>query len=274
MNLTASVETAEYSFRQLLEDFFISVYNEKNLYSHGIEHHRRVWYYARELLLLRYRPFDPPPSCNPSKLIIACYLHDIGMAADPGPQHGKHGREICELFLTRNNLDPAEYIDALDAIEFHDRKKYLTEINGNDLLTILAVADDLDAFGYMGIYRYSEIYLARGISPHSIGQKIRENAGRRFANFERIFHKEIDYVRRHRARFEVLNKFFTGYDELSGSYDFQSEDLSGYCGLIRLFILVLEGKISFLDLFDYSSKFPDDIIIVTFLNGLRSELNF
>ena len=32
----------------------------------------------------------------------------------------------------------------------------------NELLTILSVADDLDAFGFSGIFRYSEIYLIRG----------------------------------------------------------------------------------------------------------------
>jgi hypothetical protein len=32
------------------------------------------------------------------------------------------------------------------------------------MLTILSVADDLDAFGYIGIYRYIEIYLERGIN--------------------------------------------------------------------------------------------------------------
>ena len=31
--------------------------------------------------------------------------------------------------------------------------------------TILSVADDLDAFGFTGIYRYLEIYLTRGINP-------------------------------------------------------------------------------------------------------------
>ena len=57
----------------------------------------------------------------------------------------------------------------------------------NDLLNILSVADDLDAFGYTGIYRYSEIYLTRGISPKEIGNLIRENASRRYHNFEKIF---------------------------------------------------------------------------------------
>ena len=38
-----------------------------------------------------------------------------------------------------------------------------------NLLTILSVADDLDAFGFIGIYRYSEIYLTRGIDPEKIG---------------------------------------------------------------------------------------------------------
>ena len=46
-------------------------------------------------------------------------------------------------------------------------KIYLRRQDRNDLLTVLSVADDLDAFGFTGIYRYSEIYLTRGINPDS-----------------------------------------------------------------------------------------------------------
>ena len=88
MNLTAFIESAELRFKQVLEDFFVSVYDEKNLYSHGIDHHRRVWHYAKELLTTRLLQSKLRPACDPSKLIIACYLHDIGMSLEHGPRHG------------------------------------------------------------------------------------------------------------------------------------------------------------------------------------------
>ena len=43
---------------------------------------------------------------------------------------------------------------------------------------MLSVADDLDAFGFTGIYRYSEIYLMRGINPNQLGHLIIENAAK------------------------------------------------------------------------------------------------
>ena len=52
MNLTGTIESAEREYKQILEDFFISVYDEKSLTSHGIDHHRRVWNYAKDLFRL------------------------------------------------------------------------------------------------------------------------------------------------------------------------------------------------------------------------------
>jgi hypothetical protein len=41
MNLNGIIESAELQFKQILEEFFIAVYDEKSLSSHGIDHHRR-----------------------------------------------------------------------------------------------------------------------------------------------------------------------------------------------------------------------------------------
>jgi HD superfamily phosphodiesterase len=137
MNLMGAIESAELMFKQILEDFFVSVYDEENLFSHGIDHHRRVWAYAKELLSIPIRQYNSKPGCSPSKLIIVCYLHDIGMSVEPGPRHGKHSRELSMLFLEKNNLNKNDYKDVLDTIENHDRKDYTSETVRNDLLTIL-----------------------------------------------------------------------------------------------------------------------------------------
>jgi hypothetical protein len=47
MNLIVIFESAELQFKQILEEFFVSFYDEKSLVSHGIDHHRRVWKYAK-----------------------------------------------------------------------------------------------------------------------------------------------------------------------------------------------------------------------------------
>ena len=272
MNLTASIESAELNFRQILEDFFFSVYDEKNLYSHGIDHHRRVWYYARELLFIPSCQQNAMPCCHPSELIIACYLHDTGMSVEPGLRHGKVSREMCRQFLQKNNLDEKDFKDVLDTIEYHDRKDYFAETVRNDLLNVLSVADDLDAFGFTGIYRYSEIYLTRGITPLRIGHLILENAKKRFDNFETIFGAETNYVQLHRKRYEILSSFFIHYNKQARSYDFMTEDIEGYCGVVQLFMLMLRNKMSLNDFFIEAKKYQDDVVIESYMDGLKSEL--
>jgi hypothetical protein len=273
MNLTASIESAELRFRQILEDFFVSVYNEKNLYSHGIDHHRRVWHYARELLFIPFIDQNSLPPCSPSDLIIACYLHDIGMSVEPGPRHGIVSRDMCLQFLQKNNLNIRVFKEVLDTIEYHDRKDYLTETGQNDLLNILSVADDLDAFGFTGIYRYSEIYLTRGITPVQTGYLISENAKKRFDNFERIFGRETFYVKIHRKRYEILKNFFIHFNKQAMSYDFKSSDKEGYCGVIQLFILMISNKMSLHDFFLDAEFYQDDVVIGSYIDGLKSELS-
>ena len=273
MNLTASIESAELMFKQILEDFFVSVYDKKNLYSHGIDHHRRVWRYARDLLSIPSGRNYYRPSCSPSKLIIACYLHDIGMSVDPGPRHGKHSRELCLLFLEKYNLPEKDNIDLLETIEYHDRKDYFIETCSDDLLTLLSVADDLDAFGFTGIYRYSEIYLTRGISPLQMGNLIIINAKKRFDNFETIYGADSYYVQNHKKRYEILENFFTNYNDQAGSYEFRTGNIEGYCGVIELFSMLISGKMSFEEFFTEAEIYKGDIVIGSFLNGLRSELS-
>ena len=124
MNLTGQIESAELQFKQILEDFFISVYDEKSLPSHGIDHHRRVWSNAKELTEnIPFRNSDPALRL-PSKLIIACYLHDIGMSVDQGIRHGQFSKEICITFLKENKLTEEDYYDVLETIENHDLKDY------------------------------------------------------------------------------------------------------------------------------------------------------
>jgi HD superfamily phosphodiesterase len=218
MNLEQIIESAEKEYLQILEDFFIEKWGKTLLYSHDIDHHRRVWQYAKELLEeISSEVKDTTPEF-PSKLLIACYLHDLGMAVDPKVHHGIHSRELCRSFLLQNNINESNFSDVLDAVEYHDDKEYKAQgYNNNEILKILAVADDLDAFGYIGIYRYLEIYIARGIQPEIIGHEIRKNARKRFQNFEVSFGNFQKLIERHRKRFLILDEFFSGYIKENGS---------------------------------------------------------
>jgi hypothetical protein len=273
MNLTVLIDSAELRFKQVLEDFFVSVYDEKKLFSHGIDHHRRVWKYARELLSTRLIQSKLRLACDPSKLIIACYLHDIGMSIEPGPRHGIQSRELCLQFLRKNNLQVNDYEDVLETIGNHDNKEYTAGRSSNDLLRLLSVADDLDAFGFAGIYRYSEIYLMRGINPNQLGHLILENARSRFKNFEDIYGARNFYVQFHRKRYGILTSFFTQYNKRADSWNFISDAPESYCGVIQLFMLMIRNRMAIDDLFTEAEIYQDDIIIGPFMNGLKSELS-
>ena len=275
MNQTGTLESAEHKFKQILEEFFISMYDEKSLSSHGIDHHRRVWNYSKELI--KNLTEDKPWLISEftSKLIIACYLHDIGMSVEPGIMHGKFSKELCVKFLTEYHLNKQEFIDVLEAIEFHDRKDY--QVNkenkvSNELLTILSVADDLDAFGFIGIFRYSDIYLTREINPEDIGKLIKENALKRYNHFIETFGSADALVQKHKKKYEILDKFFSEYNRQVVSYKFGGTIPKGYCGVVEHFKTLLQNNISLNDFISNPANYSNDPVILWFFNELKNEL--
>ena len=272
MNLTRTIESAEKQYKQILEEFFISVYNEKSLLSHGIDHHRRVWNYAKEFINLIPLKNKDKISHLLSELIIACYLHDIGMSVDPGEKHGKFSREFCRLFLAKNNLPQSNYKDLLEAIENHDNKDYSCNASMNELLTILSVADDLDAFGYIGIFRYSEIYLTRGIEPEKLGYLVRKNAEKRFDNFVKTFGSYSEIFQKHSKRYYILDNFFIEYNMQVSYYHFGTELPVGYCGVIEMFSQMITDKKELKELYILVEKYTEDQVIQWFFAGMRSDI--
>lgn len=273
MNLTVIIESAELQFKRILEVFFIAVYDEKSLPSHGIDHHRRVWSYSKELLSILPRTKPAELLQLPRKLIIASYLHDIGMAVESGIRHGKHSRNLCIQFLIKNNLPINDYRDVLTAIENHDRKDYPDDPGVDDLLKILSVADDLDAFGFAGIFRYSEIYLTREINPLKIGHMIKDNAEKRFDNFTKTFGFADSLVRKHRKRYDILVNFFDEYNKQIVTYKFGGTHPSGYCGVMEMLTQMIKNKKGLKELYTVVEKHTKDQVIRWFFNGLKSEID-
>lgn len=272
MNLTGRIESAELQFKQILEDFFMSVYDDESLPSHGLAHHRRVWNYARELISSVDKQNSLTDTALPENLIIACYLHDIGMSVDPGTKHGHHSKDLCIKFLKSNNLDVNNSPDLLSAIENHDNKDYKNTSGKFDLLTILSVADDLDAFGFIGIYRYSEIYLTRGISLNEIGSLILKNAEQRFVNFTRTFGRVKPVFLKQSERFKILKEFFEKYNSGVKTYYFEGSKPSGYCGVIELLSEMIKKRKGLKELYLHAENNTDDHVIKWFFKGLDAEL--
>jgi len=219
MEIKELIDSAEIRYRKVLEEFFTTVWGETTLYSHDLGHHRRVWQYVKEILLIYSDHEDEPDRIEPEKLLIASYIHDLGMVSEPGFRHGTEGRDLGIRFLKTRNLSTDDFTDVLDAIEYHDDKEYKNSADEqNRILKILSAADDLDAFGYAGIYRYLEIYLARGISLMNVGHEIRKNADARFRNFGNGFRKYDAFYSKHRERYNILDSFMSDYNlQIEGS---------------------------------------------------------
>jgi hypothetical protein len=241
MDLTRQIQSAEKQFKQILEGYFASVYNEKILPSHGLNHHRRVWINARDLITDGFIKKNIPHPGFPSSLIIACYLHDIGISVEQGPAHGKHSSLLCSEFMRLNNLRESDYPGLLEAIERHDEKEYAINANRSFLNLILSVADDLDAFGITGIYRYAEIYFARGLRNEMLSSKIRENALGRFNHFRHEFGNAGPLFLKHLERYQLLDNFFGEYEK-ELSFNKNRSFLSGRVGVIELIEQSLEHQ--------------------------------
>ena len=273
MNPEEKIRSAEINYRHILEDYFTAVWGETILYSHNIDHHRRVWYYAKELLgEISAAGEDIDPGL-PGKLLIASYLHDLGMSIDPGIRHGRLSRELGKSFLKTNNLHESEYFDVLNVIEHHDDKEYKTSgSTNNQLHRILSAADDLDAFGYVGIYRYFEIYLVRGIQPEIVGYEIRENALKRYRNLVATFGNYVGLIERHRKRFLLLDDFLTKYNRQIEDFPFNQKNSLDYVNIIDFITWMIHDKIPPCKIESEYYGFSSDEAINNFIEQLSSEL--
>jgi len=270
MDLTRAIEVSEKNYLSLLEYFFAGEWKDTFLPSHDINHHRRVWRYGRELLACGLPPDPATLFSMVSKTLIACYLHDCGMSVDRGPGHGFHSRILAEKFFRLNSIPESFFSDILPVIENHDKKDYSAEEDQFSPGSVLAVADDLDAFGFTGIYRYSEIYLARGVPYESIGDKVLENASKRFDNFARIYGSSQDLFRKHENRFFILRDFFVEYNhEISPSFSGRS---TPHQNIIRSLGDILSKRTP-LPLFCISAlEGNPDPVTIRFFNGFLNEL--
>lgn len=177
--------------------------------SHDHTHHLRVWFFARELLTALSQAGYNIDKSLVEKVMISVFFHDAGMTVTRKPSHGYESRLICEkYFRLEGGIEMPLLSEILDAIEMHDDKQYAEKMQGVNTHTILNVADDLDAYGAIGVYRYYEICLLRGINKKEIPVKVIENIKTRFGYLERIFGFLNSFVQKHEARKQLAINYF------------------------------------------------------------------
>ena len=82
------------------------------------------------------------------------------------------------------------------------------------ILKMVSAADDLDALGYIGVFRYIEIYLKRGIPDTEIPKKVNFNLRNRFSNFLNTYSGLHKYAEKQKSRYKETFDFFTELDAL------------------------------------------------------------
>ncbi|MFO7940889.1 MAG: HD domain-containing protein [Bacteroidales bacterium] len=183
MQLASTINKIEAFWFPKLLPFLEKLFNEQPIPSHDHLHHIRTWTHAKRLLNTIAKE-NAISTDLPEKLLIACLFHDTGLTINIDEKHGEAGVEICRSFFSTPPISEEAFNDILEAIKNHDNKQY-KEIRQSpaELFTILTTADDLDAFGALGIVRYIEIYSMRGIKLPMLARKANKNLQRRFTHF-------------------------------------------------------------------------------------------
>jgi len=272
------IRQVEHRWLQPLYQFVKEEFSHTWLPSHDHTHHLRVWSYAKDLISQLNDAGWFFSEAKLEKLMVAVFFHDTGLTRTIDASHGKESREICRKFLEGNASFSAESLnEILEAVEKHDDKSYADRSAGrkrppDELLTLLAVCDDLDAFGAIGVFRYLEIYLQRAIPLHSVPARVRENLEKRFGFLVRNYSEFESFFNGHQKRYQYTVDFYT---ELDRQYNAASEVPADSCPAKVVTLLVEKVLHEKMPLSEITSGMVDqapDEYSRLFFSQLESEL--
>ncbi|KAF5078473.1 hypothetical protein DSECCO2_140110 [anaerobic digester metagenome] len=216
---TDVIKQVENKWLNSINPFVSKLFAAASIPSHDAHHHQRVWMYCKMMINEIYPSTSIVSADIVESVLVAAMFHDTGLTIDLGEKHGSLSVTICKQFLDENpQLDLNLLQETFDAIEKHDDKSLKAEgrLTVNQLsspLYIVSTADDLDAFGYIGVFRYLEIYLKRGIAMESIPKKVIENINNRYANFRNRYFSLNSFTHQQRERFTITLDFFSKLDD-------------------------------------------------------------
>ena len=207
--------------------------------SHDQDHHLRVWQQSKAVLLALTPQGSTMDASLAEGILIASLFHDLGMVVSTREDHGRLGKENCISWFKASGREvPERYDEILRAIELHDRKDVritgsLQPGSPHGILSILSVADDLDAMGIIGIYRYAEIYLQRGTPLEALGTRILQNAGKRYDNLSLALAHCPDLLNRCQEQYGILRRFYEAYNDQLHACKNALRESSGPLGVIN-----------------------------------------
>ena len=260
---------------QYAKDLFSRVF----LPSHDHTHHLRVWNISKNLM---HQIASQNTYLNPSfveAMMIAVYFHDLGMVVNRKKEHGRISRTICAEYFSKNFIErPGRFDEILEAIEMHDRKgeKIYHEIPINSppkLFSLLSIADDLDAMGVIGIYRYAEVYLHRGIDLNTLGTKILGNVSMRFENITKTCRLFPGIIVNIRHGFAEIVSFYDKFNQQLLLESVPEKVFSGQLGVINYIRnLSVQDKIRPEDYLKEIKKSAHTVMVTDYFDRLKNAL--
>lgn len=246
------------------------LYRESSLPSHDQTHHLRVWNLCKKVLREIAGFNSRTDQSLVEGVLIAAFFHDLGMVYSTREDHGKLGSDLCLSWFEKSSREkPVRFEEILRAIELHDRKNeklYKAFEKGRqvEILGIISVADDLEALGIIGIYRYAEIYLRRGIPMKELGDKVLENVSIRYKNLCEGCGLCPVLLEKSRREYDELSHFFRQFISQAGTLSNLDMVNSGPVGVINY--LRRHGPVP-------SESHPAERDIKEFLRKLNYELD-
>lgn len=275
--LLEQINTVEQKQLNTLYKYISNVFANTNLPSHDAQHHLRVWLHCRGLIIELHKAGVKIPKNLIENAIVACFFHDSGLTIDIGEMHGKLGGQICRDYYNQYPNIIVKDIDAVvQAIEFHDDKSVKSGVvtKPEDMVCLnrlVSTADDLDAIGIIGVFRYTEIYLKRGIPDNELPKKIIKNLKNRFTSFTNAYSSLHRFTDKQRLRYLETANFFTELDSL------MTLGTNNPDGQLAVFNILKEQLVEKENTIDETINYAMSKITASyplqFFNKLRSELN-
>ena len=214
---------------------------------------------------------------NIENLIFAAFFHDTGMALNTNTDHGMESRQVLVDFIQKKSLSPQSFLDALVVVEHHDDKEYsylqrIGSRTASQLIRILTVSDDLDAFGRLGALRYCEIYLLRGHKPEALPGLILPNLDKRYDHLDTQYGFLTEFMKVQSKRYGLTRSFFEdlkGKQSKNGSKNAVTGGPSGVVQLLMKWVLI--EKKGYSHLITKCLQSTDDIYTKHFFEGLKEE---
>jgi hypothetical protein len=269
MEQHGNIRIAETEYLEILYNYIKELFSGTLLPSHDHVHHARVWRFAVDLLGGLSDKGITFSSDDTTSLMLAVFFHDSGLTRTLKEDHGKESRRICEQFLHDHpHLFQHDTDVALEAIEMHDDKSYISGIDRAKkpgILSILSVCDDVDAYGATGVLRYAEIYLLRSITMDDLPRLVLDNIRKRFAYFSSLEWVPRSFHDLHRTRYDLACRF---YDDIRREGDSSTANKA----IISRYMHQLRAGTMEIDPFASSLQEDQDMHISNFGTILGNEL--